>query len=140
MDRELALSALLMAVWPRQPQRTVMVYSDQGSQFSSDDWRDFPKAHNLEQGMSRRGNRHDNVVAESFFSCSSGSAFAAKSTSAATKPGRTSSTISRCSTNQSAGTASAITCRRCNMKSSISSSSEVPRKAMAIQSGTPASR
>jgi putative transposase len=67
MDRELTLRALLMAVWRRKPQRTVMVHSDQGSQFSSYDWRDFLKAHNLEQSMSRRGNCHDNAVAESFF-------------------------------------------------------------------------
>ena len=67
MDRELALSALLMAVWRRKPQRTVMVHSDQGSQFSSYNWRDFLKAHNLEQSMSRCGNCHDNAVAESFF-------------------------------------------------------------------------
>lgn len=67
MDRELALNALLMAVWRRQPKQTVMVHSDQGSQFSSYDWRDFLKAHNLEQSMSRRGNCHDNAVAESFF-------------------------------------------------------------------------
>jgi putative transposase len=35
MDRELALRALLMAVWRRKPQRTVMVHSDQGSQYCS---------------------------------------------------------------------------------------------------------
>jgi putative transposase len=29
MDRELALNALLMAVWRRQPKQTVMVHSDQ---------------------------------------------------------------------------------------------------------------
>jgi transposase InsO family protein len=133
MDRELALSALLMTVWRRKPQRTVMVHFDQGSQFSSYDWRDFLKAHNLEQSMSRRGNCHDNAVAKSFFSDSSGSAFAAESTLAATRPGTTSSTISRCSTIQSADTASAITCRRLSMKSSISSGSEVSRKAVAIQ-------
>jgi putative transposase len=67
IDRELALNALLMAVWRRQPKNTVMVHSDQGSQFSSYDWRDFLKAHNLQQSMSRRGNCHDNAVAESFF-------------------------------------------------------------------------
>lgn len=67
MDRELALNALLMAVWRRQPQETVMVHSDQGSQFSSYDWQDFLKAHNLQPSMSRRGNCHDNAVAESFF-------------------------------------------------------------------------
>ena len=56
-----------MAVWRRQPKTTVVVHSDQGSQFSSHDWQDFLKSHNLEPSMSRRGNCHDNAVAESFF-------------------------------------------------------------------------
>ena len=68
MDRELALNALLMAVWRRQPKETVQVHSDQGSQFSSYDWQDFLKAHNLQPSMSRRGNCHDNAVMESCFS------------------------------------------------------------------------
>ena len=67
MGRELALNALLMAVWRRQPKEAVLVHSDQGSQFSSYDWQDFLKAHNLQPSMSRRGNCHDNAVAESFF-------------------------------------------------------------------------
>lgn len=68
MDRELALNALLMAVWRRQPKQTVMEHSDQGSQFSSYDWRDFLKAHNLEQSMSRRGNCHDKQSRRAFSS------------------------------------------------------------------------
>ena len=44
-----------------------MVHSDQGSQYSSGDWQNFLKAHNLQASMSRRGNCHDNAVAESFF-------------------------------------------------------------------------
>jgi putative transposase len=32
------------------------------------DWAAFIRAHNLEHSMSRRGNCHDNAVAESFFS------------------------------------------------------------------------
>ena len=67
IDRELAINALLMAVWRRQPKAEVIVHSDQGSQFSSYDWQDFLKAHNLVGSMSRRGNCHDNAVAESFF-------------------------------------------------------------------------
>jgi putative transposase len=67
IDRELAMNAFLMAVWRRQPKDTVMVHSDQGSQFSSYDWRDLLDQHNLQQSMSRRGNCHDNAVAESFF-------------------------------------------------------------------------
>ncbi|MFY1052939.1 IS3 family transposase, partial [Ectopseudomonas khazarica] len=47
--------------------KEVMIHSDQGSQFSSSDWQSFLKANNLISSMSRRGNCHDNAVAESFF-------------------------------------------------------------------------
>jgi putative transposase len=67
IDRELVIGALLMAVWRRKPERAVIVHSDQGSQFSSHDWQSFLKSHNLQPSMSRRGNCHDNAVAESFF-------------------------------------------------------------------------
>jgi putative transposase len=40
----------------------------QGSQYGSDDWIRFCKEHQLEPGMSRRGNCWDNADAESFFS------------------------------------------------------------------------
>lgn len=64
---DLVLQALLMAVWRRKPVEKVMIHSDQGSQFTSIDWASFLKQHNLEHSMSRRGNCHDNAVAESFF-------------------------------------------------------------------------
>jgi len=67
IDRALVLNALLMAVWRRQPREPVLLHSDQGSQFSSHDWQDFLKDHNLVCSMSRRGNCYDNAVAESFF-------------------------------------------------------------------------
>ena len=67
MTTDLALQALLMAVWRRKPTSKVTVHSDQGSQFTSHEWRLFLKQHNLEASMSRRGNCHDNAVAESFF-------------------------------------------------------------------------
>ncbi len=66
--RELVLDALLMAVWRRKPTQKVLVHSDQGSQYGSDDWRRFCIANHLEPSMSRRGNCWDNAVAESFFS------------------------------------------------------------------------
>ena len=68
LSRELALDALLMALWRRKPSGRVLVHSDQGSQYGSDDWRRFCQSHNLEPSMSRRGNCWDNAVAESFFS------------------------------------------------------------------------
>jgi len=45
----------------------VIVRSDQGSQFTSHEWRAFLTDHNLGASMSRRGNCYDNAVAESFF-------------------------------------------------------------------------
>jgi len=64
---DVVLQALLMAVWRRKPKASVLIHSDQGSQFTSTDWASFLKHHNLEHSMSRRGNCHDNAVAESFF-------------------------------------------------------------------------
>ncbi|MCK5356640.1 MAG: IS3 family transposase, partial [Methyloprofundus sp.] len=67
MDKHLVIKALLMAVYQRQPVSEVMVHSDQGSQYGSSDYLAFLKEHNLTPSMSRRGNCHDNAVAESFF-------------------------------------------------------------------------
>ncbi|HBR6268470.1 TPA: IS3 family transposase [Klebsiella pneumoniae] len=67
MTKDIVLSALLMAVWRRNPQKQVLVHSDQGSQYTSHEWQSFLKSHGLEGSMSRRGNCHDNAVAESFF-------------------------------------------------------------------------
>ena len=64
---DVVLQALLMAVWRRKPKNEVLIHSDQGSQFTSMDWASFLKHHNLVHSMSRRGNCHDNAVAESFF-------------------------------------------------------------------------
>ena len=68
LSRELALDALMMAVWRRKPDGEVILHSDQASQYGSDDWQHFCRANNLAPSMSRRGNCWDNAVAESFFS------------------------------------------------------------------------
>tara|TARA_Y100001963_G_scaffold148356_1_gene226108 strand:- start:887 stop:1690 length:804 start_codon:yes stop_codon:yes gene_type:complete len=68
LHRSLVVDALLMAVWRRRPEEKVLVHSDQGTQYGSDDWHRFCLTHNLDPSMSRRGNCWDNVVAESFFS------------------------------------------------------------------------
>lgn len=68
MTCDLVLQALLAAMWKRKPGPGVLVHSDQGSQFTSEDWRSILKAHHMVPSMSRRGNCHDNAVAESFFS------------------------------------------------------------------------
>ena len=68
LTTDLALQALLSEIWRRKPSKGFMIHSDQGSQFTSDDWQTYLKAHGFISSMSRRGNCHDNAVAESFFS------------------------------------------------------------------------
>ena len=65
---DLVIDALLMAVWRRKPKERVLIHSDQGIQYTCSDWQKFLKENNLDASMSRRGNCHDNAVAESFFS------------------------------------------------------------------------
>jgi len=56
-----------MTVWRRNPQKQMLVHFEQGSQYTSHECQLFMKSHGLEGSMSRRGNCHDNAVAESFF-------------------------------------------------------------------------
>ena len=67
MTSQLVVDALMMAVWRRRPEDPVTVHSDQGCQFTGHEWQTFLREHNLVSSMSRRGNCHDNAVAESFF-------------------------------------------------------------------------
>jgi putative transposase len=68
MQTSLVLDALTMAVWRRKPKDSVIIHSDQGSQFGSDEFTRWCKDNRLSPSMSRRGNCWDNAVAESFFS------------------------------------------------------------------------
>ncbi|MDO7605522.1 MAG: IS3 family transposase, partial [Burkholderiaceae bacterium] len=68
MRTSLVLDALTMAVWRRKPKDSVIIHSDQGSQFGSDEFNRWCKDNRLSPSMSRRGNCWDNAVAESFFS------------------------------------------------------------------------
>lgn len=64
---DIVLQTPLMAVWRRKSKDKVLIHSDQGPQFTSMDWPALLKHHNLQRPMSRRGNCHDNAVAENFF-------------------------------------------------------------------------
>jgi putative transposase len=70
----------------------------QRSQFSSYDWQAFLKAHNSQQSMSRRGNCHDNVIAESFFQLLKRECIRRKIYSTREKQGGMCSITSSCST------------------------------------------
>jgi putative transposase len=67
-DAEVVVQALLSAVWRRKPKPGVLVHSDQGSVYTSDDWRKFLSPHGLVCSMSRRGNCHDNAPVENLSS------------------------------------------------------------------------
>jgi len=68
LAKEIVLDAMLMAVWRGKPKQGVIIHSDQGSQYSSDEWNRFCSTHGLLPSMSRRGNCYDNAAVESFFS------------------------------------------------------------------------
>ncbi|MCF6345305.1 MAG: IS3 family transposase [Thiomicrorhabdus sp.] len=67
MRSELTETALKRALWSRNPPKGLMVHTDQGSQFISNDYRTLLNSWGLKQSMSRRGNCWDNAVIESFF-------------------------------------------------------------------------
>ncbi len=56
-----------MAIFRRHPLQPVILHSDQGVQYTSNETQRFMKDHQLISSMSRRGNCYDNAVAESFF-------------------------------------------------------------------------
>jgi putative transposase len=64
----LPIAALRMAVAQRKPSAGLICHSDQGSVYGSRAYRQVLADHELRPSMSRRGNCHDNAVAESFFS------------------------------------------------------------------------
>ncbi len=64
----LPIAALDMALRRRKPAAGLIFHSDQGSAYSSKDYRDLMENHGVVASMSRKGNCLDNAVAESFFS------------------------------------------------------------------------
>jgi len=66
-DRSLVLHAVLMALWQRPGNKPVVLHSDRGTQFTSDEYQRFLTGHNLKCSMSAVGSCADNAAAESFF-------------------------------------------------------------------------
>ncbi|MDP6417789.1 MAG: IS3 family transposase, partial [Gammaproteobacteria bacterium] len=67
MKAQLVCDALTMAIWQRKPKSGLVVHSDRGSQYASNDYRRLLKSNEFVGSMSRLGNCWDNAVAESFF-------------------------------------------------------------------------
>lgn len=67
LARALAVEALTRAVRDRRPKPGLVHHSDQGTQYTSTEYRDLLRRHGLVCSMSRRGKCLDNAPAESFF-------------------------------------------------------------------------
>ena len=67
MPAELVCSALQMAICQRQPPPGLIVHSDRGSQYASQNYRELLDRYGLQGSMSRKGNCWDNAVMERFF-------------------------------------------------------------------------
>lgn len=65
---KLAITALQSGIERQCPAGGLICHTDQGSQFASAMFRDHLRDHQIRPSMSRKGNCHDNAVAESFFS------------------------------------------------------------------------
>lgn len=65
---KLAVTALQSGIERQRPAGGLICHTDQGSQFASATFRNHLKDNHIRPSMSRKGNCHDNAVAESFFS------------------------------------------------------------------------
>jgi putative transposase len=68
MTAQLAMDALLMAIFRRGRPQAVLHHSDQGSQYTSEDFQRLLESHGIVCSMSQRGNCWDSAAMESFFS------------------------------------------------------------------------
>jgi len=68
MTAQLVTDALLMAIWRRGKPISLLHHSDQGSQYTSEQFQRLMADHSITCSMSRSGNVWDNAAMESFFS------------------------------------------------------------------------
>ena len=68
MTAPLVADALVMAIWRRGKPDALLHHSDQGSQYSSEQFRSLMADNGVTCSMSRSGNVWDNAAMESFFS------------------------------------------------------------------------
>lgn len=67
IDTPLVCLALQKAISKRNPPSGLLLHSDRGVQYTSEEYRRLVLEHDIIQSMSRKGNCFDNAVAESFF-------------------------------------------------------------------------
>jgi putative transposase len=68
MTAQLVTDALTMALWRRGLPKELLHHSDQGTQYTSEQFQRLLSSHGITCSMSRRGDCWDNAAIESFFS------------------------------------------------------------------------
>jgi len=68
MTAQLVIDALMMALWRRGKPQSLLHHSDQGSQYTSEDFQRLLQDQGITCSMSKRGDCWDNAAMESFFS------------------------------------------------------------------------
>jgi len=68
MTAQLVIDALMMAIWRRGKPDALLHHSDQGSQYTSEQFQKLLADNGVDCSMSRSGNCWDNAAMESFFS------------------------------------------------------------------------
>lgn len=68
MTAQFVIDALLMAVWRRGRPKELLHHSDQGSQYTAEDFQRLLSHHGITCSMSGKGDCWDNAAMESFFS------------------------------------------------------------------------
>lgn len=67
MKESLVIDALKMALFRRKVSSNLLLHSDRGSQYASDNFQQLLRDNNIECSMSRKGDCWDNAAMESFF-------------------------------------------------------------------------
>lgn len=67
IEVKLKCAALRSAYWQRKPRAGLLVHTDRGSQYASQEYRRLKADFGITMSMSRKGNALDNAAMESFF-------------------------------------------------------------------------
>ena len=66
-NKDMVIKAVMMALGQRQDKQPVILHSDRGCQFTSDEYQRFLQDHHITSSMSAVGSCADNASAEGFF-------------------------------------------------------------------------
>ncbi|OUS14695.1 hypothetical protein A9Q88_12885 [Gammaproteobacteria bacterium 50_400_T64] len=67
MEKRLVIQAVLMVLWQKQHENSVVFHSGRGSQFTIHEYQRFLTDHNIVSSISAVGSCYDNAATESFF-------------------------------------------------------------------------